>query len=36
MSNLNIKGNQFKGKEDLWKLLTCKNVNYDSIDKNDF
>ena len=36
MSNLNIKGRQFKGTEDLWKLLTRKKVNCSSIDKNDF
>ena len=34
MSNLSIKGKQFQGTEDLWKLLTRKNVNYNSIDKN--
>ena len=34
MSNLSIKGKQFQGTEDLWKLLTHKNVNYNSIDKN--
>ena len=33
MSNLIIKEKQFKGTEDLWKLLTRKNVKYDSIDK---
>jgi len=35
MSNSSIKGKQFKGTEDLWIHLTNKNVNYDSIDKND-
>ena len=35
MSNLTIKGKQFKGTEDLWTLLTRKNVNYNAIDKND-
>ena len=35
MSNLTIKGKQFKGTVDLWKHLTRKNVNYESIDKND-
>ena len=35
MRNIIIKGKEFKGTEDLWKLLTRKNVNYDSIDKND-
>ena len=35
MSNTSTKGKQFKGKEDLWKFLTYKNVNYISIDKND-
>jgi len=35
MRNIIIKGKEFKGTEDLWKLLTFKNVNYDSIDKND-
>ena len=35
MSNITIKGKQFKGTEGLWKLLTRKNVNYNSLDKND-
>ena len=35
MSNLIIKGKQFKGTEDLWTLLTLKNVNYDAIDKGE-
>jgi len=35
MSNVTIKEEQLKGTEDLWKLLTRKHVNYDSIDKND-
>jgi hypothetical protein len=35
MSNLTIKGKQFKGTEDLWTLLTRKNVNYNAIDKNE-
>jgi len=35
MRNIIIKGKEFKGTEDLWKLLTRTNVNYDSIDKND-
>ena len=35
MSNINIKGKQFKGTEDLWKLLTRKNVNYVTLDKNE-
>jgi len=33
ISNLSIKGKQFKGMVDLWKLLTRKNVNYNTIDK---
>jgi hypothetical protein len=28
-------GKQFEGTEDLWKLLTRKNIDYNSIDKND-
>ena len=35
MSNLTIKGKQFKGTENLWTLLTLRNVNYDAIDKNE-
>ena len=35
MRNTIIKGKEFKGTEDLWKLLTRINVNYDSIIKND-
>ena len=35
MSNITLKGKQFKGTEDLWKLLTRKNIDYDSIDKNE-
>ena len=35
MRNIIIKAKEFKGTEDLWKLLTRKNVDYDSIDKND-
>jgi hypothetical protein len=35
MSNITIKGKQFKGTKDLWKLLTRKIVNYNSIDKNE-
>ena len=35
MSNLTIKGKHFKGTEDLWTLLTRKNVNYNAIDKNE-
>jgi hypothetical protein len=35
MSNITIKGKQFKGTEDLWKLLKRKNLDYDSIDKNE-
>ena len=35
MRNIIIKGKEFKGTEDLRKLLTRKIVNYDSIDKND-
>ena len=35
MSDLTIKGKQFKGTEDLWTLLTRKNVNYNAIDKNE-
>lgn len=35
MSNITVEGKQFKGTEDLWKFLTRKNVNYDSINKND-
>jgi len=34
-SNISIGGIQFQGTEDLWKLLTRKNVEYNSIDKND-
>jgi len=34
-SNISIGGKQFEGTEDLWKLLTRKNVDYNSIDKND-
>ena len=33
--NITIKGKQYNGTEDVWKRLTRKNVNYDSIDKND-
>jgi len=29
MSNITIKGKQFKGTEDLWNLLTRKNIDYD-------
>jgi hypothetical protein len=32
MSNLIVKGKQFKATEDLW---TRKNVNYDAIDENE-
>ena len=35
MSNLTIKGKLFKGTDDLWNLLTRKNVSYDAIDKNE-
>ena len=35
MSNITIKGKEFQGTEVLRKGLTLKNVNYDSIDKND-
>jgi len=35
MRNITIKGKQFKGTDDLWKLLTRKNVNYDTLDKDD-
>jgi hypothetical protein len=35
MSNITIRGKQFKGTEDLWKLLTRNNIDYDSIDKNE-
>jgi len=34
-SNINIRGKQFEGTADLVKLLTRKNVDYNSIDKND-
>jgi len=34
-SNISIGGKQFEGTEDLWKFLTRKNVDYNSIDKND-
>jgi len=34
-SNISIGGKQFEVTEDLWKLLTRKNVDYNSIDKND-
>ena len=33
-SNISIGGKQFEVTEDLWKLLTRKNVDYNSIDKN--
>ena len=33
ISDISIRGKQFKGTEDLWKLLTRKTVNYDSIDE---
>ena len=35
MSNLIVRGMQFKGTEYLWTLLTRKNVNYDAIDENE-
>jgi len=35
MSNITIRGKQLKGTEDLWKLLTRNNIDYDSIDKNE-
>lgn len=35
MSNITVKGKQFKGTQDLWNLLTRKNVNYDAIDKDE-
>jgi len=34
-SNITIRGKQFEGTADLWKLLTRKTVDYNSIDKND-
>ena len=34
MSNISIKRKLFKGTEDLWKLLTRKNIIYNSKDKN--
>lgn len=34
MSNIYVRGRQFEGTKDLWKLLTRKDVSYDSIDKN--
>jgi len=34
MSNISVKGKQYKGTEDLLKRLTRKNLNYDSTDKN--
>jgi len=34
-SNLIVRGKQFKGTEDLWTLLTRKDVNYDEIDENE-
>ena len=34
LSNIGFTGKQFKETEDLLKLLTRKNVNYVSIDKN--
>ena len=34
VGNNTIKGKQFKGTEDLWKCLTSKYVNYNSINKN--
>jgi hypothetical protein len=34
-SNLTIRGKQFEWTADLWKLLTRKTVDYNSIDKND-
>jgi len=35
MSNNTIKGKQFKGAEDSWKLLTRKNISFDIIDQNE-
>ena len=35
MSNLIVRGKQFKGTEDLWTILTRNDVNYDEIDKNE-
>ena len=32
-SNISIRGKQFEGTTDLWKLLTRKNVDYNSKDK---
>ena len=34
-SNISIRGKQFEGTMDFWKHLTRKNVDYNSIDKND-
>ena len=35
MSNITIRGKQIKGTEDLWKILTRKNIDYDYIEKNE-
>jgi hypothetical protein len=35
MSNITIRVKQSKGKEHLWNLLTRKNIDYDSINKNE-
>ena len=35
MSNITIKGKQYKGTEDVWKILARINVNQNSIDQND-
>ena len=36
MNNITIRGKQLKGTGVLWKPLTLKNINYDSIDKIEF
>ena len=35
MRNITIKGKQFKGTKDLWKRLTRKSVNYDTLHKDE-
>jgi len=35
MSNITMKGKQFQRMDDLWNLLTRKNINYNIIDKNE-
>ena len=33
---ISLLGEKFKGTEDLWKLLTRKNIDYVSIDKTNY